>query len=100
MGAEVRTVLLVLTMALFAGPALGEPSAAWVHRKYAKDPSLYELETEARNARRGVWSVARDGARAAVEVAGGATGVQRLADPSRSGAATAALTPTRSRPVR
>jgi hypothetical protein len=31
--------------------------AAWVYRKYAKDPSLYELENEARAARRGVWAL-------------------------------------------
>ena len=31
--------------------------AAWVYRKYAKDPSLYELEKEARSARRGIWAL-------------------------------------------
>ena len=31
--------------------------AAWVYRKYAKDPSLYELENEARSARRGIWAL-------------------------------------------
>lgn len=30
--------------------------AAWVYRKYAKDSSLYELEEEARDAKRGLWS--------------------------------------------
>jgi endonuclease YncB( thermonuclease family) len=29
--------------------------AAWVYRKYAKDRFLYELENEARGARRGIW---------------------------------------------
>ena len=29
--------------------------AAWVYRKYAKDSSLYELEEEAREAKRGLW---------------------------------------------
>src|SRR3569623_29714 len=28
---------------------------AWVYRKYAKDPSLYALENEAKAARRGLW---------------------------------------------
>jgi Metal binding domain of Ada/Staphylococcal nuclease homologue len=31
--------------------------AALVYRKYAKDPSLYELENEARPARRGIWAL-------------------------------------------
>ena len=31
--------------------------AAWVYRKYAKDSSLYELENEARGARRGIWAL-------------------------------------------
>lgn len=29
---------------------------AWVYRKYAKRPRLYELEREAREARRGLWA--------------------------------------------
>ena len=29
--------------------------AAWVYRKYATDPSLYDLEEEAREAKRGLW---------------------------------------------
>lgn len=29
---------------------------AWVYRQYAKDHSLYALETEARDARRGLWA--------------------------------------------
>jgi endonuclease YncB( thermonuclease family) len=33
--------------------------AAWVYRRYAKDPSLYELENEARAARRGIWRCRR-----------------------------------------
>jgi endonuclease YncB( thermonuclease family) len=32
--------------------------AAWVYRKYAKDASLYDLEEEARMAKRGLWSQA------------------------------------------
>jgi micrococcal nuclease len=31
--------------------------AAWVYRKYARDPSLYERENEARAARRGIWAL-------------------------------------------
>jgi endonuclease YncB( thermonuclease family) len=31
--------------------------AAWVYRKYAKGRSLYELENEARAARRGIWAL-------------------------------------------
>ncbi|KPK39417.1 MAG: hypothetical protein AMJ65_11570 [Phycisphaerae bacterium SG8_4] len=30
--------------------------APWVYRKYAKDFGLYELEDEARDAKRGLWS--------------------------------------------
>lgn len=30
--------------------------AAWVYRKYATDASLYDLEDEAREAKRGLWS--------------------------------------------
>ncbi len=29
---------------------------AWVYRKYAKDPELYRLEKEAREAKRGLWA--------------------------------------------
>jgi micrococcal nuclease len=32
--------------------------AAWVYRKYAKDPSLFALEAEARRAERGLWGLA------------------------------------------
>ncbi len=28
-----------------------------MYRKYARDPSLYELENEARGARRGIWAL-------------------------------------------
>jgi len=31
--------------------------AAWVYRKYAKDPSLYRLEEQAKAARRGLWGL-------------------------------------------
>jgi endonuclease YncB( thermonuclease family) len=31
--------------------------AAWVYRKYAKDPEIFELESQARAARRGIWSL-------------------------------------------
>lgn len=30
---------------------------AWVYRKYAKDESLYDVEQDARKARRGLWSL-------------------------------------------
>ncbi len=31
--------------------------AAWVYRKYARDPKLYALEDEARRERRGLWAL-------------------------------------------
>jgi micrococcal nuclease len=31
--------------------------AAWVYRKYAKDPNLFSLEAEARKAKRGLWGL-------------------------------------------
>ena len=31
--------------------------AAWVYRKYARDPALYALENEARLERRGLWAL-------------------------------------------
>ena len=31
--------------------------AAWVYRDYAKDPSLYRLENEAKAAKRGLWGL-------------------------------------------
>ena len=31
--------------------------AAWVYRKYAKDPSLYRLEEQAKTAKRGLWGL-------------------------------------------
>ncbi|WP_235924901.1 thermonuclease family protein [Roseomonas harenae] len=31
--------------------------AAWVYRRYSRDPSLLALEEEARQARRGVWAL-------------------------------------------
>ena len=31
--------------------------AAWVYRDYAKDPSLYRLENEAKAAKRGLWAL-------------------------------------------
>jgi len=31
--------------------------AAWVYRKYATDDSLYRIETEARDTKRGLWSL-------------------------------------------
>ena len=33
-------------------------SHAWVYKKYAKDPMLYQLEDEARASQRGLWSLA------------------------------------------
>ena len=31
--------------------------AAWVYRKYAKEPTLFALEAEARKAKRGLWGL-------------------------------------------
>lgn len=36
---------------------LVKQGAAWVYRQYAKDPSLYALENEAKAARRGLWGL-------------------------------------------
>jgi endonuclease YncB( thermonuclease family) len=32
--------------------------AAWVYRRYSRDPSLLVLEDEAQQARRGIWALA------------------------------------------
>ena len=31
---------------------------AWVYKKYAKDPALYQIENEAKTAERGLWGLA------------------------------------------
>jgi micrococcal nuclease len=31
--------------------------AAWVYRKYAKDPEIFDLESQARAGRRGIWGL-------------------------------------------
>jgi endonuclease YncB( thermonuclease family) len=52
--------------------------AAWVDRKYAKDPSLYELEKEARRRQTRNLGAARGGARATLAVARGAPRIALL----------------------
>ena len=34
--------------------------AAWVYRKYSKDPELLELESQAREQDRGLWALPED----------------------------------------
>lgn len=42
---------------LYVNAEMVRRGAAWVDRKYAKDGRLFELESEAKQARRGVWSL-------------------------------------------
>ena len=37
--------------------AMVEAGAAWVFDRYAKDPTLYELQQDARQSRRGLWAL-------------------------------------------
>jgi endonuclease YncB( thermonuclease family) len=39
------------------GRALVREGTAWVSRRYGRDPGLFELEAEARAARRGLWAL-------------------------------------------
>lgn len=52
-----RTVGEVYADNLCVGCELVRAGHAWVYRRYTDDPVLYELEAEARAARRGLWSL-------------------------------------------
>jgi len=51
-----RTVGRVYVGRLDVNAELVRQGYAWVYRRYAKDPRLYELEKAARAARRGLWA--------------------------------------------
>jgi len=50
-----RVVGRVYTDDLDVNAELVRIGAAWVYPKYAKDAGLYDLEKEAREAKRGLW---------------------------------------------
>ena len=52
-----RTVGRVYADALDVNAEMVRQGAAWVYRKYSRDPSLLLLEQEARAARRGLWAL-------------------------------------------
>ena len=54
-----RTVGRVYVGNLDVNAELVRRGAAWVYRKYAKDPSLFALEAEARRAKRGLSGASR-----------------------------------------
>jgi endonuclease YncB( thermonuclease family) len=52
-----RTVGRVYAGGLDVNAALVEHGAAWVYRKYARDPALFDLERRARADKRGLWAL-------------------------------------------
>jgi endonuclease YncB( thermonuclease family) len=52
-----RTVGRLLVGDTDVGRELVREGAAWVSRRYGRDRRLYELESEARRARRGLWAL-------------------------------------------
>ena len=52
-----RTVGRVYVGAVDVNAELVKQGAAWVYRQYAKDPSLYRLEEQAKAAQRGLWGL-------------------------------------------
>jgi endonuclease YncB( thermonuclease family) len=52
-----RTVGRVFVDGTDVNAAMVRQGAAWVYRQYAKDQSLFALEAEARQAKRGLWSL-------------------------------------------
>jgi len=52
-----RSVARVYAGTLDVNAELVRSGTAWVYRKYAKDPSLYELEEQAREKKRGLWAL-------------------------------------------
>ncbi|MDH5327634.1 MAG: thermonuclease family protein [Gammaproteobacteria bacterium] len=53
-----RTIGKVYLDNRYINAAMVEAGYAWFYRKYGKDKNLLELESQARSARRGIWSVA------------------------------------------
>jgi endonuclease YncB( thermonuclease family) len=52
-----RTVGRVYAGSIDVNAEMVRQGAAWVYRKYNRDPSLLRLEQEAREARRGLWAL-------------------------------------------
>jgi endonuclease YncB( thermonuclease family) len=52
-----RTVARVYVGDTDVNAELVRQGAAWVYRKYATDDSLYRIETEAKDAKRGLWGL-------------------------------------------
>ena len=52
-----RTVGRVFADAVDVNAEMVRRGAAWVYRRYAKDQSLFRLETEAKQEKRGLWSL-------------------------------------------
>jgi endonuclease YncB( thermonuclease family) len=52
-----RTIGRVFVGGVDVNAALVEQGAAWVYRRYAKDPSLFRLEAQAKAAKRGLWGL-------------------------------------------
>ena len=52
-----RTVGRVYVGNLDVNAEMIRQGAAWVYRQYAKDPSLYRLEEQAKAAKRGLWAL-------------------------------------------
>jgi len=52
-----RTVGRVYCAGIDANAEQVRRGAAWVYRKYTRDPKLYQLEAEARRERRGLWAL-------------------------------------------
>ena len=52
-----RTVGRVYVGGVDVNAEMVKQGAAWVYRQYAKDPSLYRLEAEAKAAKRGLWGL-------------------------------------------
>ena len=52
-----RTVGRVYVGNLDVNAEMVKQGAAWVYRQFAKDPSLYRLEEQAKTAQRGLWAL-------------------------------------------
>ena len=52
-----RTVGRVYVGDVDVNAEMVKQGAAWVYRQYAKDPSLYRLEEQAKAAKRGLWGL-------------------------------------------
>lgn len=51
-----RTIATIYVEGLDANAEQVRRWMAWVYRKYARDPKLYEIEQKARDAKRGLWA--------------------------------------------